>query len=81
VRCTDGGLVVEWVMMWGREDLMWRMRDARRSNLNDWFDSTIQRDIQIFEWSALRVQGSIANWDNLPPLTKSLIDALKIRKS
>lgn len=59
---------------------MWRMRDARRSTLHDWFDSNINRDKQIFEGASLRVESSSRNRENLPPLTTDIIKSLTVWK-
>lgn len=80
--CDDGSLVVEGIMIGGRTELdTARVKQARRSTLDDWFDSSTERDTQIYDGSALRVRWWLGVWDALPPLAKSMIDALQIRRN
>ena len=80
VWCDGWGLVVEGILMWGGEQSTRNLTTSRRSTLVNWFDSGTLRDKQIFDGAALRIQWSIGVWDNLPPLAKDLVDALRIQK-
>jgi hypothetical protein len=78
--CMAGGLVIEGMLIGGGETGIQDLRDTRRSTLNDWFNASTKRDIQIFDGAALRIQTNTKLWDNLPGLVTEVLQTLTIQK-
>jgi cysteine-rich repeat protein len=68
--CTDGKLVVRWVVVSEQRSGIANVRAERRSTLNDWFDGTDSKAEHIYLWASLRIESKPSVWSLQPPLAK-----------
>jgi hypothetical protein len=66
--CTDGKLVIKWVLVseqkWWIEDV----RAKRRSTLHDWFNGANSKSDHIYAGASLRIESRPSIWGSQPPL-------------
>jgi len=82
-RCPRWWLHVKWVLIWDHiEDLM----DAKRSQLNSWFNSDdlsdqavlLERRQKIIWWAAVLIEYSPKLWKTLPPWAEIFTESLEV---
>jgi len=82
-RCPWWWLHVKWVLIWDNiEDLM----DAKRSQLNSWFNSDdlndqavlLERRQKIIWWAAVLIEYSPKLWKTLPPWAEIFTESLEV---
>ena len=79
--CLWWNLDVKWVLIWNWIDtLIWN----RRSNLNDWTNTTTStensRRNQIFKWASLLIEYNTELWSQLPPGAEVFTQVLDVLK-
>lgn len=77
-RCTEGWLMVKWVLIWRWLD--WVMNNSR-SNLNWWFKTTDKKSV-VMNWASVIIEysPSVFTKGTMPPGAEDFTTALSIYK-
>lgn len=73
-------MIVNGLLIGGGEEGIKSLRNKRRSTLNNWFNSTSQRDQQIFDGASLRIQSNAKLRDSLPKIVTEVMEELRVTK-
>ena len=78
-RCTEGWLMVKWVLIWRWLD--WVMNNSR-SNLNWWFKTTDKKSV-VMNWASVIIEysPSVFTKGTMPPGAEDFTTALSIYKN